>query len=273
MSYTLAPHIAALCPDTATSTSNANTLSAYGLIDRGQLATRHRRRLDILLQDTLHVPLYENTFAKAALDLSPVLLALPKDSEARRGRILDLDAVCKDRPILSILYSPATLQELLAHLQARLLIEADGIPYLLRLGDTQMLEAFNAVLKPEQRRHFFAQIHAWLFADCFGRLNDMAQTASREPESEPLCSPLALDTHQTNSLLDAAAVHTFASQLRKLDAQFDQRLDHANQARFVTTCLVTAREAGIHDETALLARMLEQWRREQSHNALDEVKN
>lgn len=259
MDYALTPHRPVwLAPRGADPATPQAPHRWFALIDWMQLPEPTRRRHPLAKQvpDAASVALFAGCFAEPALALSPVLMALSEAPEALARQVEALDAACHTLPILSLLHTPATLAQLTQHLQSLLRIEADGTPYLLRLADTQMLAAAQAVLTAAQRARFFSGISAWWATDHQSQLHDLA-SGDREQPAAPL--PLTLDTDQTHALLAAASLPMMASQMRHLDSLFGQTLTHAQQMAFVQASAAVAREEGLQDEAQLLRWTLQRW--------------
>jgi hypothetical protein len=226
-----------------------------------------RKPLPELVPDAPVLPLFEASFAKSALDLSPLLFALADAPGRWCAQVRALDAVCRWLPVMSLLRSPWPLERVREHLQSLLLVEAEGQAYLLRFADTQMLAAVNTVFTPAQRARFFQGLQAWFSVDHEGVLRDAADPQRHARAAEPGHVPLALDTAQTHALLDATAVQALASQVRHLEATFSDALDHAQQTEFISNCLATAKDAGIRDDTTLVLWALQRWQAEQARTA------
>lgn len=262
MSYTLATHVARLVPVQPGPGSKESPLRAFALIDAAQL-TPFKKPLQHLVPGAPLALLFEESFAKSGLELSPVLFELEAESEALAKQILALDAMCKQLPVMSILHSPLALDKLTEHLRSMLLIEADDTAYLLRFADSQMLAATNSVLTPSQRARFFNGLRAWFTVDYRGRLNDAANAQTHEQTSPIAKLPLKLDATQTDALLAAAAIPTLTSQVRNLEATFREKLTHAQQTEFIVQSVAAATDAGIAEEPELIAWTLQRWQNEQ----------
>lgn len=65
-------------------------------------------------------------------------------------------------PMLSVIATPESLDELAQRLHPWCIVNADGEPYVFRFPDTRRLPAIVDVLTPEQHAAFFGPAHAWL---------------------------------------------------------------------------------------------------------------
>ena len=266
MAYTFAAHMACLIPAQPEPGSTQAPLNAFALIDAAQLLPL-KRPLQRLVPDAPCSLLFEESFARSALELSPLLLALSAQPEALAQQMAALDAACQHLPVMSVIHTPLSLDELTQHLRDLLLIEADGSAYLLRFADSQMLAAVNNAITPNQRTSVMSPLRAWFVVDHEGRLNDEAN-AKTHPQAQPAAPlPLVLDASQTHALLAGAAVPTLASQVRHLDESFAQKLSHAQQTEFIVQCIALAQGAGIDDENELMSLTLQRWQTEQSRAA------
>ena len=267
MTYTFGAHTALIRPPPSESNSAGAQTRAFALIDAAQLKGRMKKPLQRVVPNALGALLFEETFAKSALDLSPVLFALSDDPGLLVEQISALDAVCHQLPVMSILHSTLALGQLVEHLRGLLLIEADEAPYLLRFADSQMLVAVNSVLTSAQRASFFSGVQSWFIVDHQARLHDAADRRLNERTIPGVQLSLKLDAAQTHALLDAAAIPALASQVRNLEPTFEQKLSHAQQTEFISTCVAAATEAGITDDTEFTLLALERWRAEEQRRA------
>jgi Domain of unknown function (DUF4123) len=170
-----------------------------------------------------------------------VLIELSDNANTRQEQLLLLDGLCQHLPVMGILHSTHTSQELLQHLRALLKIEADTTPYMLRFADTQMLVATTSILNADQLACFFYGIQAWYVVDHHGRLHNLAQDAAQAQDLPAVAPPLKIDAQQTDALLGASAVPILASQVRNQEASFAEQLTHAQQCAFIDNCVTEAK--------------------------------
>lgn len=260
MNYSFASNLGDIGLGSATCSGGPNATPAvplFVLIDAGQLP-HFDKSLRRGLPNVPSAPIFEDSFAKASIYLSPVLLELNATIDLCREQVLVLDAVCRHLPVMGLLRGPVTLRQLTAHLRSLLLMEADGSPYLWRFADSQVLSATCSVLQPVQHARVFQGLEAWWTVDHDGVLDNAV--ARRLPlDTAPVATPLCLDERQTNALLTACAVPLLAGQLRHLEMSFASSLNHADQMRFAADCLAAARAAAIDDDAELASFAAERW--------------
>lgn len=280
MSYSVAPHFSALFPvptGSAAGAAHGNPATAvrsFALLDVGQFIPVERR-LQRLLSQWPGDMLFEESSGAEALEYSPRLIELHEDLDAAREQAASLDAACAHLPALSILRGRVTREELLQRLRFFMWVEADRTSYLLRLADTQSLQAVVAVLTAAQRARLFAGLQAWWCVDYEGRLIDLAEGGVRrqegpveQPGSEALFPRFELDATQTSGVMRGTEVPMFAAQIRHFESEFDRRLSHAEQAKFASDFLAEARLEAYEDDDMLpLARA--RWQAMQSQGQAD----
>lgn len=257
MTYSFAPHVETLMLSPGIGEA-PSALRSFALIDAAQLelASRPARPL---LPGARSAHLFEETFAKAALHLSPVLIELDAVPSVFVEQIGALDRACQHLPVMALLRSTASLTELTAHLRSVLLVSAEHVPYLLRFADTEMLAATNEVFTPAQRAHFFERTEAWLTVNFDGVLDDAASPAMHAQVQPASPAPLVFDAAQTDGLMKAAAAPILASQLRHLHIDFAERLDHAEQVRFASRCITASALEDVDPDADLLVSATVRW--------------
>ncbi|RZL02765.1 MAG: DUF4123 domain-containing protein [Rubrivivax sp.] len=228
------------------------------LIDVGQVSGLAQRLQRLPLPASWC--LYEDTFAHNAKALSPLLIELSPEFGQALTTVGQLDELCSHLPILSVIHTPWPPAQWLRHLQTLLRIEMDGVEYLWRLADTQMLQATASVLNEEQQGMVFGPCHAWWIVSADGSLKNLAcPTAPYRMPSQTL----RLDAHQERRLLQATAPHALASQLRSMDMDFQTKLSHAEQSRFAMDCIAKAREEFIDEDSELVSWAWSAWQKAQ----------
>ena len=259
MSYTFAQYFEAIA---AMSGQNyAAKSNWFALVDGARETSGIRRALRTL--QTLPVAnVFEDSFAHAALHLSPRLMQLSEDHRTRTYQMRTLDRACCELPMLSFLGSELPQTELVLRLRRLLLVEADGAPYLLRFADTQMLPALNSVLTPAQRSALFDGIDVWLTVDFEGTLHDVADSGVDDRAAPTTDLPLRLDAGQVDSLLDAVAAPVLVGQITAFDITFAEQLTHAQQSAFAAKC-ITDQAGVLQQDGELVSLALRRWRSEQ----------
>ena len=256
MPYIFAPHAQALASPTPV--AGRPELRLFALLD-GARATAPIKRHLRALQSLPSQHIFEDSFAKAALHLSPVLMQLSDSEDSRLVQVLALDQACSELPMLTFIRSALSLTALASKLRELLLVEVEHSPYLLRFADPQMLCAANSVFTPAQRSAFFGDIDAWSTVDFRSAMDDAADPA-RYPRALPATPlPIAFDAEQTSALLAAVAVPVLASQIGNLDSSFTAALTHAEQTAFAAECIEAAGDDAA-DEAQLVSAALQRWR-------------
>ena len=252
MGYTFASHLREISGG-----NNQPALGLFGLVDAARFGSNRGKASKLLPQAPTEI-LFEDSFARSALHLSPLVIEVSGSGDSRIEQACLLNRACSAFPMLTFIRSRWTLTGLVSQLRSVLLIEAERIPYLLRFADTQMMAAANAVFTPSQRSAFFEGIEAWFTIDHAGLLGDAAD--SRVHMQAPLAAdkPILLDDVQTTALIHAVAVPVLASQLRNLDSSFAANLTHVQQTAFAADCVA---EAGVaaDEGSALVSAALQRW--------------
>ena len=256
MSYAISPNLDAIL--SSAGDDAARVLPHFALVDAGQLL-HLKLPMDRLLPMAATELLFEESFAKSALHLSPALLQLNTSRPVCTDEIRILDRACESLPVLTLLRSDHSLKDLAAHLRSALLIEAEESAYLFRFADSQMMAAMNTVLTPSQRGCLFAGIDGWWSIDHWGRLDNGADQTRYPQAVPPSAFPLQLDAAQTDRLLTAVAVPVFASQLRNLDPSFARIHNHAQQTAFAAECIAAGNAAGVDADSDLTSFALQRW--------------
>ena len=256
MNYSFAPHLRAICWAGGVEEPRA---TLFALVDAARLDPSARKRLGNL-RDVPTELLFDSSFARSALHLSPLLFELSPNLN-RIEQMLILDRACAEFPMLSFIRSPLSLADLVTHLRSVLLIEAESVPYLLRYADTQMMAAANNAFGPSQRAVFFHDIEAWFTVDYRGVLDNVADSGSHLQDDHVAGQPIVFDAEQTSRLLRAVAIPVLASQLRNLESLFGVALTHAEQSAFAARCLADG-GAATDNDAELVSLAVKCWRRE-----------
>ena len=257
MSYTFRPHLTAIddCLD-----CGGDSSITYALVDAGQIP-EFVEKVGAWMADSPRELLFERSFARSALHLSPMLIQLLAPSEQRHRQLEALDDACRHLPVLSVINAPMSLEHLIEHLRSLMLIEADDSPYLLRFADSQSFSAVNAAFTPEQRATFFSSVRHWWSVDHAGVLHDhTCNLAAPRSTSAVAPLPLRFEGAAVDALLSAAAGPILASQLRHLDDTFGRALSHAEQVTFATDCLGLIEECDVDSDIDSTSFALRRWR-------------
>ena len=261
MSYAFAPHLTTMVDEALACEARsvgATTCQTFALVDAGQMGDQGNS-IRKLLPDVPFELLFEDSFAKSALHLSPVLIELSATSQQRAAQTLAIDKACRHLPAMTLVTGPVALAELVAHLREMLLVESDRSPYLLRFADSQMMSAANSIFTPEQRACFFGELTGWWTVDHLGVADNAADASVHHQARPAVRAPLVLDDAQTDGLLKAVAAPVRASQLRNLEVTFAAALSHAQQMLFAAECLAAAAKQGLDSDADLTLHALQRW--------------
>ncbi|MBB1627866.1 DUF4123 domain-containing protein [Achromobacter sp. UMC71] len=148
--------------------------------------------------------LYAGRYEGEGLDqVAPYLLRLPWVPALRQPLCDRLMALARGKPMLSLLFSEATLEQLADHLRAQIeAVGADGRAYLLRLADTRALAALLDVLTAAQRQRLLAGISRWSYVDRSGELHSIEGGSPAAPGIVP--APYRIDADQQRQLQQRA---------------------------------------------------------------------
>lgn len=91
--------------------------------------------------------------------VSPTLVPL---AHAKASSWRDVARHTDGYPMLSVIVTPESLDELALRLRPWCIVNADGEPYVFRFPDTRRLPGVVDVLTPEQHGAFFGPAHVWL---------------------------------------------------------------------------------------------------------------
>ena len=259
MNYTFVPHLRAIAAGKGESKPATHL---FALADAARFDSTAKKAV-CLLSHTPTERVFEDSFARSALHLSPLLIELSDSVDTRLEQMVFLDNACCGFPMLTFIRSRSTLRGLVMHLRSVLLIEAERVPYLLRYADTQMMTAANAAFSPAQRSTFFDGMDAWFTVNYQSLLDDAADD-SAHPQAGPVeRQPILLDAEQTTALLQAVAVPVLASQMRNLASSFAAALTHAQQTAFAAECVVAA-GGQVDDDSVLTSNAMQRWQRQLS---------
>lgn len=146
--------------------------------------------------------------------VSPLLVELPTSPEGRRQAIAYLLKQCNGQPMFSILSSPLTFTQLVAHLAhfTRIRLPPDEQEYLLRFADTRVVPTVVHGLAPAQRSQMFRPIHFWLYLDREAKWTGILGEGTTDIAGGPL---LTLSEAQLDAFERATMPDNFIAQLRE----------------------------------------------------------
>ena len=146
--------------------------------------------------------------------VSPLLVELPTSTEGRHKAIAYLLKQCNGQPMFSILSSPLSFIQLVAHLShfTQIRLPPDDQAYLLRFADTRIVPTVAHSLTPEQRRQMFSPIHFWLYLDREANWTGILGEGTTDIGDGPL---LVLSEAQLDAFERATMPDNFITQLRE----------------------------------------------------------
>lgn len=153
-----------------------------------------------------------NHLSGAEERVSPLLVELPTNPEGRRRAIAYLLKQCNGRPMFSILASPLSFTQLVAHLAhfTQIRLPPDEQEYLLRFADTRIVPTVVQVLSPAQRSQMFGPIHFWLYLDREAKWTGILSEGTTDIASDSL---LTLSEAQLDAFERATMPNNFIAQL------------------------------------------------------------
>lgn len=140
--------------------------------------------------------LYAGVYDGEGLDqVAPYLVRLPPSAYVRRQLCEKILRVTRGKPMLSLLHSMATLEELAAHLRVQVeAVNDQGKGYLLRLADTRSFAGLMQVLTPPQRARLMAGIARWSYVDRDGIWRFVEGSFHFDPQADT--KPFQIDADQ-----------------------------------------------------------------------------
>ncbi|MGC5808838.1 DUF4123 domain-containing protein [Ralstonia pseudosolanacearum] len=139
-------------------------LDVYALVDNAydtDFAHRLRHRFPDMPPRSLYAGRYEGP----GLDeIAPTLMRLPDAPAERRTRLDFLLQETSGKPMLSFLHANAPAADPLAHLCNQMeAVDHEGTAFLIRLADTNALDAVLQVFNDAQRQRFLSDTQWWYF--------------------------------------------------------------------------------------------------------------
>jgi hypothetical protein len=106
--------------------------------------------------------LYADTGLSALGAAAPHLLSAPEGEEAREEWLRQLFAACEGKPMISIMASVLSADELICHLRPYLIGRTpDKVEWPIRWGDTRVLPALLDTLEEWQHSHLLSPVARW----------------------------------------------------------------------------------------------------------------
>lgn len=128
-----------------------------------------------------------------------ILLHQPGDKlPVAAERLVPWLSHCSGRPMLSVISSPASAEDIAQHWSSLHLVRTGSHErYLLRMADTRTLPLLAHVLKPAQWAAWTQLLARWLYIDRLGDLRELPMPAAGVA---PARAPLVLDDDQVDRL-------------------------------------------------------------------------
>ena len=206
--------------------------------DEGFFDARYRRTAPPL-------SLYTNTALQGFGTAAPHLLTSPDGEAEPMAWLSHLFASCGNKPMLSVIASPVSAEELARHMRPYLIaMTPDTVEWPVRWGDTRVLPALLDGLTELQRGHFLAPVARWWSPARDGGL--LRWDGAAELPAAAGFDKLQLDDEVFASLVDTAEADSVLAKL--YDSQPDLfALDSPAECHGrVTRHLRVASANGIH---------------------------
>jgi hypothetical protein len=203
---------------------------------------------------------------ETAQDVSPFLVSYDPNEKQLRALLQR----CNRWPMLSLIETAESMEELAVRLAAWCVVEADGQRFNFRFPDTRRLPAIIETLTQQQRGSFAGRIKRWTYVDRAGQWKDLSNVSC----AEPVAADPVLDAHQFARLVDDRRADEFMVSLR--NRGYDVFKAPSRSHSLLTVALRTAsiaqladddipqwcewvwRQYQIHDDTAA-ALLMQSW--------------
>ena len=191
------------------------TLTIYALIDTAFFMLDKSSKKSTWLDQA--VSIYRDTELAALCEASPHLIAinlLEKNTQLQLRKILN---ACNGKPMLSIIASPLSIDDLTNRFKPFLEISAeDEQSFVLRFADTRILPVLDGILCDEQLPEWRHGISHWWYPNRHGNLVSLPEYATQNPSKKLKTAHLKLTQSRFNQLIEAGDADAV------LDAIFDQ---------------------------------------------------
>ncbi|CAD5110459.1 DUF4123 domain-containing protein [Zestomonas carbonaria] len=184
----------------------------HALLDLSLADNASRKELADLVPEPRF--LYRGHYAGPLDDIDPWLIELDLQHP---DALLALCRLCAGRPMLGFIVTPASLDDLLAHLRRQLEARDDeGSLYILRWADTRCLPVLHGVLDENQRARLLQGISAWLYMGREGAPARLDLERHAETTSAPNHKlPYQLTAEQAKALRASAHPDALLAQIAK----------------------------------------------------------
>ena len=175
-------------------------------------------------------------------DASPFLMLIKPAGGLLMERLAPRLAACSGWPMISMIASTETLEQLGARLAAWCVIENDGQRFNFRFPDTRRLPGSFAALHVEQRAQLTGSMYSWSY---IGRDGSWAQLEVAGTDGA-MAMNVVLDDAQFGAIVDDALPDEVLFRLAY--SGFESDLPHSRLYEAVRSALRTATEAGLEED-------------------------
>jgi hypothetical protein len=172
--------------------------------------------------------------------VSPTLIPLSGESACAWREVLTLT---DGLPMLSLIVTHESLDELALRLHRWCIVDADGQPFVFRFPDTRRLPAIVEMLAPEQHGALFGPAHAWRFRTRFAQWADLPLPSLPCPPMERV----RLDEKQCAHVINDSEADEIIADLNLNDPVLMRRYHPADAHELVAFGLKRADHYGIRD--------------------------
>ena len=188
--------------------------------------------------------LYDNTVLQQFGTAAPHLLKSPADDEESLAWLTYLFSRCGNKPMLSIIASPVTADELGRHMRPYLIARTpDTVEWPVRWGDTRVLPVLLGTLTESQRVHFLGPVGRWWSPARDGGL--LRWDGARRMPADAAFDKLPLSDEAFGSLVDAAEADAVLAQIEDTQPDVLRRMGPCECHDTVRRHLILASANGI----------------------------
>ena len=172
--------------------------------------------------------------------ISPTLIPLTPEAAPQWRDVLRLT---DGWPMLSLIVTPESLDELALRLSPWCIVNADGQPFVFRFPDTRRLPAIVDVLTPEQHGAFLGPAIAWHYRTRSATWSELPLPATHLPAADYV----KLDAQQCSKLISDSEADAIMAHLDINDPQTLLPYHPAEAHQIVSQALKHADRYGIDD--------------------------
>lgn len=136
--------------------------------------------------------LYDGMRLEGLKEVAPHLARLPDESDKQRSWLQQLVDACDGKPMLSMLISAISAEQLREHFKPYLLARSeDSLEWPVRWADTRTLPGLIGALTDQERRHLLSPLYAWIATSRQGEMIHWQGEGNPHPEPADFdCWPL-----------------------------------------------------------------------------------